>query len=619
MPGKLSKAFRIITSAVFFILVFLYCWYYINPALIYFKQQPIFLFDKYFLNKFLLFPGGIAEYLSLFISQFFYSKFAGSLLITGIIFIAVALTNRLLQHFFSKQAAFLLQFIPGLILVYLHSHYEYDLRGDFIFMVPLIFALAYCRTINHKVYFRILFLMLSSLILFFFFGGTALLLFTAIIFFTEIYNGSRRFFRITAIFQLLMCLILIRIVPLTSPYINFKMAYLGILCPGMYYKPLKFLYTLYISIPVLLLIRVIIKYAWEATGLAGRFTFSISDQVKKFLLPAIPIVMTGLLILIIRLSFSQTAKDSVLIHYYAAHGKWKSVLKTSNALSTTDRTVLFEINRALYHLGTLPDNAFSYAQYWGENGLILTSHYSHDVLMYCSDLYYDMGHIKESLHWAYEAETKSDQAPDVLKRIVTDNIILGDYAVAEKFLKILSKSVLHKKWAKHYLPYLHNETLIRQDALMNEKRRMMPDKDFYVSTQQPQSDLVNLLSQYPENRMALEYFMLYSLFTHDLSTVAVNINLLGKLNYKKIPTHIEEALLLVMTLNPDFPIDLGKYKISEKTKERFMGYSKILIANKSDRVAAQADLFQDYGNTYWYYIYYVSPITTKRKIYEKTN
>jgi len=119
--------------------------------------------------------------------------------------------------------------------------------------------------------------------------------------------------------------------------------------------------------------------------------------------------------------------------------------------------------------------------------------------------------------------------------------------------------------------------------------------------------------------MALEYFMLYSLFTHDLSTVAVNINLLGKLNYKKIPTHIEEALLLVMTLNPDFPIDLGKYKISEKTKERFMGYSKILIANKSDRVAAQADLFQDYGNTYWYYIYYVSPITTKRKIYEKTN
>ena len=196
----------------------------------------------------------------------------------------------------------------------------------------------------------------------------------------------------------------------------------------------------------------------------------IPASLSKVLFPVIPLLVIGLLILVCRFSFSKTDKDAVLIHFYAAGRDWESVLKTSAALSTTDRTVLFQINRALYHLDRLPDQAFSYAQYWGENGLILTSHYSHDVLMFCSDLYFDMGHIKESLHWAYEAQTKSDQSPDVIKRIVINNIILGEYTVAEKFLNILSKSILHKRWATHYFSYLNNEDLIRQDIFLSEKR-----------------------------------------------------------------------------------------------------------------------------------------------------
>ena len=124
MTAKLSKVVRIITQAVFFILVFLYSWFFIDPLLIHFKQQPVFLFDSYFLTKYLVFPGGIAEYLSLFISQFFYSKLAGSLLLTGMIVLAMALSNRLLRHFFTSTTAFFLQFIPALILIHLHSHYE---------------------------------------------------------------------------------------------------------------------------------------------------------------------------------------------------------------------------------------------------------------------------------------------------------------------------------------------------------------------------------------------------------------------------------------------------------------------------------------------------------------
>ncbi len=208
--------------------------------------------------------------------------------------------------------------------------------------------------------------------------------------FSEVYHKRHhRLFWLTGIIQLLLCLAFLWIVPLQSPYVDFKMACLGILCPGMYYKPLKFLYTLYIIIPVLLLMRIIIKFTLEETGLIHRVTLHLPASLSKVLFPVIPLLVIGLLILVCRFSFSKTDKDAVLIHFYAAGHDWESVLKTSAALSTTDRTVLFQINRALYHLDRLPDQAFSYAQYWGENGLILTSHYSHDVLMFCSDLYFD--------------------------------------------------------------------------------------------------------------------------------------------------------------------------------------------------------------------------------------
>lgn len=617
MTEKTSIILRVITGAVFFTMVFLYLWFYIDPALVYYKQQPIFLFDKFFLYKFLVVPGGIAEYLSLFISQFLGLKIAGCLLITLTIFAAVVLTNRVLRFYFSKQTASWLQYIPGLILVHLHSHYVYDLRGDLIYLAALVLVLAFQRTDNRQVYFRLALLPVMSLFLFFGFGGSALLLFSGLIILDAIFQVNRKLFWLKGLVQVILCLLLIRLIPLVSPYVSFKMAYLGILCPGLYYKPLKFLYSLYVFLPTLLLIRILFKYAIEATGLVGKVRFRLPLRIAPVAMPLLSLLVIGLLLAVIRFSFNRSAKDAVLIHYHAASGNWKSVLETSKALSTTDRTVLFQVNRALYHLGTLPDQAFSYAQYWGENGLILTSHYTHEVLMHCSDLYFDMGHIRESLHWAYEAETKSDQAPDVLKRIVLNNLILGEYAVAGKFLKILSQSILHRKWAMHYLSCLQDENLIGQDELISEKRKLMPVKDFYVSTHEPRSDLVNLLSQRPGNRMAFEYFMLYSLFTHDLATVAGNVRQLERLNYERIPTHIEEAIMLVKTLNPEFPLYLGKYQLSARTRERFMGYSKIMLAYKKDRVAAQADLFRDYGNTYWYYVYYVSPITTKRKIYER--
>jgi len=81
---------------------------------------------------------------------------------------------------------------------------------------------------------------------------------------------------------------------------------------------------------------------------------------------------------------------------------------------------------------------------------------------------------------------------------------------------------------------------------------------------------------------------------------------------------MEEAIILFMTLNRDYPVDLGRFRIRSQAQKSFAGYSSIMMNYRKDMQAARKDLYNGYGNTYWYYIHYISPLTTHRKMLEKT-
>jgi hypothetical protein len=102
-----------------------------------------------------------------------------------------------------------------------------------------------------------------------------------------------------------------------------------------------------------------------------------------------------------------------------------------------------------------------------------------------------------------------------------------------------------------------------------------------------------------------------------LAKVVVNLKYLEILGYEKIPVHIEEALMMFLTLNKDYKVDLGKYQISKTVQDNFFAYSKLLMKYRQNRKEGQPEMYRNFGNTYWYYIHFVSPITTKRVFQEK--
>lgn len=72
----------LVGAVVFFGLFFLYVWLRIKPELIHHNDNPVFLTGVDFLKGFLARPGGPVEYVSLFFWQFYYCRWAGTLIIT---------------------------------------------------------------------------------------------------------------------------------------------------------------------------------------------------------------------------------------------------------------------------------------------------------------------------------------------------------------------------------------------------------------------------------------------------------------------------------------------------------------------------------------------------------
>jgi hypothetical protein len=601
---------RFTATVIFLLLGFFYFLLFIDPSLIDFKQQPLFLFDRNFLGQFLVYPGGFTEYINLFILQFFVSGFTGSLLLTIILGFSILLSNRILREFTTGNSLWFIRFIPGILLISLHSHYKIDLATDVVFLFVLFFTWIFLLLNDQKNLIKLPVLILSSILLYYLLGGTALLTYTLFIIAAEIVFLRKNHWYVSIPIAIALALLLPWLTSVSSAYLDFKKAVIGIIEIA---KGDKMILVIQLIIVGILPLFILLSLIWKSIGSKIKLK-PVQINMIGF---SIPVLLLTITLLTMVFSFNQNEKNSLLLHYNAKNNNWNEVLKMADKLSLDDRKVLFQINRALYHQGRLVDEMFSYSQLWGEHGLILTTYYNSEVLMYCSDLFFDMGHIKGALHWAYEAQTKFDKSPDILKRIALCNLLLGEYPTAEKFLNILSKSKIHKKWAEKYLPFLNNEAMIAGDPFLSEKRKLIPHEDFYSNTQHPQYDLYMLLTQHPENKMAFEYFIADALLNHDVAKVVVNLKYLEKLGYEKIPVHIEEALMMFLTMNKEYKVDLGKYQISQETQKNFIAYSKLLMKYRQNRMEGQPEIYRNFGNTYWYYIHFVSPITTKRVFQEK--
>jgi hypothetical protein len=580
---------------------FVYLLLRIEPKLIYQYQEPVFFFDRYFINDFFSYPGGVNELISRFLSQFLYYSWTGALLLVLIFWLITWNTKLLIRSISKNKPILYLHWIPTVLLLALHSNYRYPLVLTVGLLWVLLGVNIYLRLAPSNRILRFMFCIILQTILYYVAAGQVFIFSITIILY-EILTCRR-------IVLPLLYIIYAGLLPYIGASYLFiiytKDAYTMLLTSYTDYTVTWLSWALYIFFPfVLLLLTLERKYVKVekkgARNLWERFLYhrSIPTRIIQ------GVIFLLLVVIAATYSYDRDGKDFLLINHYAQFGKWDKILDMARKGVANSNIVQCQINRALYHYGHLCDELFSLPQHFGVNGLFMHQSMRHLFPLQHSDVFFDLGLINESEHWAHESVAVRGDTPWNLQRLVLVNLPEGNRNVAARYLEMLQKTLWHKTWAIKYQKFLSENNDLCDSIQFQYLKSAMPESDFLVSPTEPERCLEELLKNSEKNKMAFEYFMAYCLLEGEIGRFMKHLHLLNDFDYPKIPRHFEEAMLIYTQLTGRKATVSGR-KISEETLRKFNNFNQILTTkHKKNKDAAYKDLLR-YRDTYWFYgLYY---------------
>lgn len=593
-----AKIFSWLFSLFLLILYFVYFLLRIDPKLIYQSQEPVFFFDRFFVQDFLKYPGGINELFSSFLSQFFYHSWTGALLLAVVFGLLACSTKHLFTSIGASWPMIFLPWVPTVFLLALHSNYTYPLALTLGLCGVVIFATIYIRFSPSNRLLRSLFYILLHSLLYFLVAGLVFV-FSLIVLFYEVLRYRRI---ILPLLYLAFAALLPIIAASTLFIVQIREAFAFQLFSYNAYSVKWLSWLLYIFYPSAIFVLILKQHYPAILNKMPQFLTRFFENRRKTIFAAQGLFLLFALTLASLWSFEQSRKEFLLIDYYSRLGQWHKVIDFVEH-GRSDRSVIeSQAYRALYHSGRLCDELFRYTWRFGGDGLFM--HPSLHVLFPSqhSDIFFDLGLFNEAEHWAYESMWLKGKTPWNLQRLALVNIIEGNKSVASRYLRMLSRTVWHKGWAEAYQNLLANDEELLSAPQFQYMQSVMPHSDFLVSPSEPERCLEPLL-QSSRNKMAFEYYMINCLLEGRISDFINNLHRLNQFNYSRIPRHFEEAILIYHQVSGGQDIVLPDKKISEQTIRKFVEFNKILEKHNKSKNEAYRELFR-YRDTYWFYALY---------------
>ena len=574
--------------------VFLFFWKFFPHHLHFQEQFQLFLHTwDYFIETFLR-PGGFSNYAGRFIAQYFLSSFIGALLISGLLTGIQQLVYAIIRRFRKHSIALFLSFLPSLFYWFFLCDENSQTGGVVALLLTLIVALV--GTFPKTPFARRVYLFLSIPVLYWLAGGAVLLSVLLLILYEW---RSRHSLKIKPnVLPIVFSSITVIVLTISLPFIAkyFLVQYtLERFWWGVDY--IRYItYSPFVICFLWLLILLIV---------VGVIFFPVIKKIPSTIAWAIQILalLLSIYLVIPKAAYLQNANREELMAYdfYCKTQNWNKIIEMADKKSPTIPMTVSCLNLALFKTGQLPEKMFNYFQN-GHEGLIPDFQRDFMVGMVAGEPYYYLGFVNSAQRFTVEA---MDAIPDyqksvrAIKRLAEINLINGYYEVAAKYLHLLEHTLFYKKWAIDTRTYLYNEAKINAHPEWGEIRRFQTKEDFLFSSNEMDMMLGIFFQQHPDNRMAYEYLMAYTLLVKDIKIFPTYFQMKKDFTYRKIPKSWQEALAYIWGLsNKD--LNAIPFPIDNSVKQQMTAYAKTYTSMQSP----EAILQKQYSNTYWYYFHF---------------
>ncbi|MHC4532550.1 MAG: DUF6057 family protein [Planctomycetota bacterium] len=612
---------RLLQSFLFFILFYLYLWLYVDLRLMYhgagiITNFPVFYKGWTFFLPFLSYPGGPVEYSVAFLSQFFYYSWAGAIIVTVQAWLLSVCIDYLLKAANLRRIRWICFILPILMLV-LYTRYAYYFATTMALLIALLITCLYIRmTLSRTTTLSCLSTFLSLSVILYYLAGGAFLLFAVICAIYELIFMSR--------WKTSLCYLLSAVVvPYVMGLLIFRVSIIDAYCNSLpfswkilYYEVRKrqvtIVYILYLLMPLTLFVFGILQIFWKRLHFVkARNKKKHRNKSSNLLLkifswyshsPKLKWTVESLLLLVIAgsvvfFSRNENLRTRFKVDYYAYHKMWPELL-TSAQHNAEDPFIAHAVNRALYHVGRLGYDMFSWPQQI--DYLFLSDKKYKWMYWQIFDVFIDIGVINIAENALTECLEGLGSRPMVLQRLALINMVKGNSGTAKIYLGMLSKTLFHAEWAKQYLDLLQTDPGLTTDKYIQHLRSLCLDKDCLTHSLLMEKTLSELLAKNNQNRMAFEYLMARYMLNKHLGKLVLNLERLHDFGYKELPTHYEEAALIYV-YGTRKPINLSGYPPTPQKLKQIEDFSRLLSSYGRNKQAAAKELSKKFRNTYFYY------------------
>jgi hypothetical protein len=203
--------------------------------------------------------------------------------------------------------------------------------------------------------------------------------------------------------------------------------------------------------------------------------------------------------------------------FMARHQQWNRILQTISAEKPNNQIGVTVQNLALAMHGMLLEHMGDFNQN-GIAGLLPDVKEDATSPLPTAEAFYQLGMINVAQRTVFEAQEAIldfQKSGRCYQRLAQTNLINGQYAVARKYLSALQKTLFYRDWANETLPLLGNEEAIAKHPEYGRLRQWNYKDEFYFSDHTTPEMLESLYQANPDNRLAYQYLLAYYVLTGD--------------------------------------------------------------------------------------------------------
>ncbi len=553
----------------------------------YVEQFQLFQWTGDYITGKLCQPGGFALLAGEFLTQYYILPYGGPLIVAGLLTLVGILTRVVVRQAGGTTEWYALYLLPVVTLLLIQFNFNYLLSGTAAYLLVLAALAVYgCFTSFRDRLATGLFLVP---ILFWMAGSVAGLLAGCIAVGELMRRGREGYWIAGATTTLFLVMAIGSVSAAVSP--SYRMAFL----PDAYYhyllKPPAVIYFAWGALPV------VTGMAWL---LRNRTTTSGKAKAALHTLQFAAIAMlAGWLIP----RYMDTRSDQLKkLDSFARCKQWDKIIQASSG-TITNYLYLGYLNMALAEKGELADRLFFFDQR-GPQGILCEWNKTFAASSLLSDVCFAFGEIALSQRMAFESSLSvvGEGNPRNIQRLVQTNLIFGQYAVAERYIRLLENTFGYKSWASAHRRFLYNNKAVEADPLLGAKRRFLPRESTLIHLNGMARDLAYRVEHFPEDRLPIQLLGVILLLSKDLGAFQQMVETYyGSPALPVLPYSFQEAIILLDGQNPGYR---QRFNISDNVISRFYGYSDLVVRNRNNQQILPGLLQKSYGNTFWYYYMY---------------